>query len=306
MTKICIGCGIKLQNTDKEKLGFTPDLNNPLCMRCFKLKNYGILLDTGKIQDNEKLLLSINKKKGLVIFLVDFLNIYKEAIDLFKNIKLKKVLVITKSDLIPKNIQINVLVKNIKDIYDINEEIIVCSAKTKYNLNKIQELINSESSILFTGYTNMGKSSLMNTLFHSNITVSKRKNTTQEFIKKVIAGQVIYDAPGFINEYYDNIPKNIIKPLTYQLKSKYYLKIADINISFNSDDNITIYIDNNINVSKRKILEKYNYDIVVPANYDIVIKGLGFIKVTKATYMYINVNKELIELRPSIIGGNYE
>ena len=32
----CIGCGIALQNTDKEKLGYTKNLENKYCERCFK------------------------------------------------------------------------------------------------------------------------------------------------------------------------------------------------------------------------------------------------------------------------------
>lgn len=306
MIKKCNGCGIILQNIAKDKLGYTPDINNSLCMRCFKLKNYGILLNEGKKQDNEKLIANINNKKCFVIFLIDYLNIYKDVIEIFKKIKSDKILVITKSDLFPKNIKTDVLIQNIKNVYDLSEEIIVCSAKTNYNLNKIRELIAIKSKVLFAGFTNMGKSSLINALFGSNITVSKCKNTTQEFIKNVIDGKIIYDAPGFIGNAYDSVPKNIIRPLTYQLKSKYYLKISDIYLAFKTDSNITIYIDNNINVDRRKKVVDYDYNIIVPTNYDIVIKGFCFIKVGTSTYMNINVDPNLIEIRPSIIGGQNE
>ena len=65
MTK-CVGCGIKLQNKNVNEVGYTPDLKNELCERCFKLKNYNVLTNKGINIDNDKL---INKK--YVINLLD-------------------------------------------------------------------------------------------------------------------------------------------------------------------------------------------------------------------------------------------
>ena len=39
--KYCIGCGVKLQDSNMLFEGYTADLSNNLCSRCFKLKNYG-------------------------------------------------------------------------------------------------------------------------------------------------------------------------------------------------------------------------------------------------------------------------
>ena len=44
MNKICFGCGIKLQSTDKEKLGYVPEKkleSSKYCMRCFRMMHYG-------------------------------------------------------------------------------------------------------------------------------------------------------------------------------------------------------------------------------------------------------------------------
>ena len=45
MTKKCIGCGVELQNTDKNLQGYTPkpiDTKEDMyCQRCFQLKHYG-------------------------------------------------------------------------------------------------------------------------------------------------------------------------------------------------------------------------------------------------------------------------
>ena len=45
MTKKCVGCGIELQNTDKDLQGYTPksidSKEDMYCQRCFQLKHYG-------------------------------------------------------------------------------------------------------------------------------------------------------------------------------------------------------------------------------------------------------------------------
>ena len=52
MTK-CVGCGITLQNENKNDVGYTPDIKNELCERCFKLKNYNVLTNTGVNKKNK-------------------------------------------------------------------------------------------------------------------------------------------------------------------------------------------------------------------------------------------------------------
>ena len=41
MNNRCIGCGILLQNVDKNKDGYVSRDDYRLCERCFKIKNYG-------------------------------------------------------------------------------------------------------------------------------------------------------------------------------------------------------------------------------------------------------------------------
>ena len=103
MIKKCLGCGAILQDSDSRILGYTPKLSNDLCMRCFKLKHYGKNLNNGKVQNNDSIINYINNTKVIVLFLVDFLNINSEIIKYFKKINNSKYLVITKSDIIPKN-----------------------------------------------------------------------------------------------------------------------------------------------------------------------------------------------------------
>ena len=39
--KYCLGCGVVLQDSNILSPGYTVDLSNDYCSRCFKLKNYG-------------------------------------------------------------------------------------------------------------------------------------------------------------------------------------------------------------------------------------------------------------------------
>ena len=307
MTKKCIGCGLSLQDTKKDELGYTPDLKNNYCMRCFKLTHYNELINKGVNIDNAKLIASINKKKIFVIFLVDFLNIYEEVIDTYKKITCEKILVITKSDLIPNNIKTNTLINNIRDLYDIKEDIVVTSSKEKNNIGVIAKICKSKKNVLIAGFTNAGKSSIINKLMDSNITVSSKLNTTQDFIKISGEDYTIYDAPGFISNtsVEDNIPSKEVSPITYQMNPKYYLHFLDINLYFQSDTNITMYMKK-MKIDKLRLKNSVSYDVCIPSNSDLIIKGLGFIKFSKATFVSINIAKDLYEVRPSIVGGKNE
>ncbi len=306
MLKKCIGCGITLQNDDKTKLGYTPELNNDLCERCFKLKNYNILTNEGLDINNEDIIKKINESNALTLYLIDFLNIDEEVISEYQKIKGLKKIILTKTDIIPKNIKLNVLIENIKKTYNIEEEIIPCSSKNRFNLSIITNLCKEFKKVILAGFTNAGKSSLINALVGSDITVSKRANTTQDFIELKVDGIKIIDAPGFMStSSRDNmLPKNIIKPLTYQLKSIYHLLINDINLYINNDVNMTLYLNNEIAINKRRNKEEVIGKIKVPKNYDLVLIGIGFIKFSEEAL--IDINCESYEIRPSIVGGKNE
>lgn len=300
MTK-CVGCGIKLQEKDKNELGYTPNLNNVLCERCFKLKNYNVLTNKGINIDNDKLINKINELNTCVLFLVDFINLDSEVIEAYKKIKSKKILIITKADIIPKNIKYQKLIQNIKNIYDIKEDLILTSSKTKLNIKTITKLCLEEKNICLAGFTNAGKSSLINALVGSDITVSKKSNTTQDFIKLNVDGINIYDAPGFMsNINRENIPRSIIRPITYQFPSKHYLLIQDIKLNILENSNFTIYVGNEANIIRRKENENVECKIIVPKNSDVIIKGFCFINF-KNTCM-ISLNTKDYEIRPSIVG----
>ena len=70
----CTGCGVVLQNINKDKLGYTTSLNNKLCERCFKIRNYNEY--SRVLKDNEdyiNILKNINPN-DLVVLVVDLFN----------------------------------------------------------------------------------------------------------------------------------------------------------------------------------------------------------------------------------------
>ena len=304
MTK-CKGCGITLQTENKNDVGYTPDIKNELCERCFKLKNYNVLTNSGVKIDNEKLIEKINKLDVFVFFLTDFINLDNSVIEYYKKIKSKKVMILTKADIIPRNIKYNKLIENIKDLYEIREDIILTSSKKKLNISTITNLCLENKNVIFVGFTNAGKSSLINSLTGSDITVSNSQNTTQELIKLNVHGVTIYDAPGLMDDVNrENIPKSSINPRSYQLPSKHYLSINDIKLNIKENSNFTIYVGNEVEILRRKEHENVECNIIVPKNSDVVLKGLGFIKFSNTTLISLSSND--YEIRPSIIGDSHD
>ena len=103
--KYCIGCGVKLQDSNMLFEGYTADLSNNLCSRCFKLKNYGeYQLTTKSNSEYIDILKSINETKDLVLYIVDLFNIEKDIKMIREYISNRLILVVTKRDVLPKSV----------------------------------------------------------------------------------------------------------------------------------------------------------------------------------------------------------
>lgn len=290
----CIGCGIKLQNSNKDNLGYTKDLKNKYCERCFKTIHYNEERIVNNI-DNYKIIDKVNKLSFYTIFITDLLNINEELITMYKRVNNSKILVINKCDLIPSNLDLDHIKDNIKNVYNIKEDIIFISAKKKYNLNKIIEIIEDNNNVILCGETSSGKSTLINILLDTNLTTSKYSNTTLDFIKLRYNDYIIYDSPGISlskKEVYDRID---IKPL--QINDKYIISISDTIIRLNG--NITLFLSDKANYKSKKSDIILDNEINVSDNSDILIPGYGFIYVKKG--INIKSNKK-INIRKSIIG----
>ncbi len=175
MTKKCVGCGIELQNTDKDLQGYTPksidSKEDTYCQRCFQLKHYG-KYSTNKMTRED-----------------------------YKN----------KLDLIPDEKHPSEVANWVKD--RLAEEsiapldIAIVSTKNGYGVNgifkKIKHFYPDGVNAMVIGVTNVGKSSVINRLLGKRIaTVSKYPGTTIKNTLNMIPFTNIglYDTPGLIPE----------------------------------------------------------------------------------------------------------
>lgn len=291
----CIGCGIKLQNTDKDKLGYTKKLDNKYCERCFKTIHYNEEKKVTNL-DNSKIIDKINKLGYFTIFITDLASINKKLIEVFKNINNEKVLVINKCDVIPDNLKLEHIEENIKNSFNIDNEVCFISAKKSMYLNKIINLIEEKETVILCGETSSGKSTLINNLIGSNLTTSKYSNTTLDFIKLKYLDYVIYDTPGImINENKNNLENITIS--TKQLSDNYVLTIGNVKLRTNA--NLTFVIPDNLKITSKKEDIDLNEVIEIDKPTDIELEGGGFIFVKNPCIIKSN---RILGARKSIIG----
>ena len=315
MSKICFGCGAKLQYSNKDAKGYVPEnkLNDAkYCMRCFKLMHYGVNINDTVPKRVEEILYLVNSDDKFTIFMCDFLSLSDKIINIYNKIKGKKLLLVSKIDVIPKDIKIDTIRKYIMNNYKVNNVRFVSSVNGYGIDSLINYLITNnirESYIL--GETNSGKSTLINNIldaFDSKLTkttISSSKNTTLDFIRLNVNNNLtIIDSPGFVTDSYEvNCPiKKIIKPLTYQMKEGEVLKIDKFYIKFSVSTSITVYSCYDLEIKKYyKDDISFTYNEKINSNSDIVIYGLGFINVkNECTICVYNIDSSLLEFRESV------
>lgn len=279
MIKKCNGCGIVLQFSDENKLGYVPkekiidDNVDILCKRCFRLKHYGInnqdKLPSGLYKQEVDKAIKISDLVLVVLDIIDFESSFNEEIlDIVR--EKPTLILVNKTDLLPKNIVKNNLINWIKNRFleedAIFNDLSFVSAKSVEGINgivkkivkyaKYKDIKNINCSIV--GVSNTGKSSLLN-LINSNygkktkLTVSKYSGTTIKNVKTNIKSQDIniniYDTPGLIpkgrlldlldiDTSLKIVPQNKIIPVKYNLKKDDVLMVTKYVIIQKIDEKI--------------------------------------------------------------------
>lgn len=329
MTKKCIGCGVKLQDKDSTKVGYITDIENDLCERCFRIRNYGEYKKVDK--DNVsylKILEDINNSDDLVLFVIDLFNLNKEVYELARRIKVPCLIVLTKRDLFAKDIYNQKFIDRIYDIPVHIQDYALISSKNNEGFDDLFTKIKkyqTSKNVYVVGLTNAGKSTMINKIIslyfnsNSNITTSMLPSTTLDTIEIPLGDDLTFiDTPGIIDNSIENVidaktlkritPKKTIRPITYQIKVNQSIVIEELlQIDIPKDNNITLFFANNLNIMRYYKKHTVNnnlvkHEFVIEKTSDILISGLGFIKVMKPCKLVLyTLDNVEVSLRKALI-----
>ncbi len=332
--KKCLGCGVVLQDENILQEGYTTSLENDICQRCFRMKNYGEYQMIAKSNEEYmSILKSVGETKDLVLYITDLLNIDKDIAEVRKALPNKMILVLNKKDALPKSVKEEKLIQYFKDM-DLNfEEIIVVSVNKNYNIDYLLKRIKfyqTSKTVYAVGHTNAGKSSLINKLIKNysdktqELTMSPLPSTTLNTITIEINDYLtLIDTPGLVDQgSILNIvdskmvkkisPVKEIKPKTYQVRKNQSIIIEDflrVDYIDGVKNSFTLYVSNALKV--KRLLNSNNRDDLKDLNKttyhvkygeDLVVSGLGFIKMVDKCEIdvYIDQNVDTF-LRKNLI-----
>ena len=321
MNKVCFGCGSILQSDNELNPGYIPEKKldtAKYCKRCFRLTHYGEISNNELEKSTKSILDNVNKDSSFKIYIIDFLNINNNTMNIFNKIKGNKLLLISKIDLLGKSINVDRVIENIRNVYNVKCDIRTISTVKEYGVNTLVKYLSDKhiSKCYLLGPTNSGKSTLINKLIEiynpklNKLTISNNRNTTLEFIRINLTDSLtLIDSPGFLLSDYGlkSKYKNIIKPITFNMKDNEVLFIDKFYIKFDNATSVTIYANEVVNSKKYYKEINFDYDIDVEDNVDLCINGFGIINIKKSNNIsFYTLDKNLVSIRRSIFGGNNE
>ncbi len=324
--KRCEGCGVLLQDENVLLEGYTTNLSNNICQRCFKMKNYGEYQSITKSNEEYlEILKKVGETKDLVLYITDLLNLEKSLEEVRNLLPNKMILVLNKKDVFPKSVKEEKIIKYLSNMENLHfEEIIVISVNKNYNIDYLLKRIKhhqTTKNVYVVGHTNAGKSSLINKLIKNysdntqELTMSPLPSTTLNTVNiKINSYLTLIDTPGLIdvgsilNQVDQKMVKKIsakkeIKPRTYQLRKNQSIIIEDlVRIDYveGERNSFTVFVSNDVKVKRllnllnnNECRDKNKITYEMKYNEDLVISGLGFIKIVNKGTIDVYINKDV-------------
>lgn len=256
MSKRCSGCGVTLQNTNKDEVGYTPKLDGEYCMRCFRIRHYDdVVISMKQGVDSKDVLAKIEALDALVLWVVDLFDFEANLLEgLNRHLANKDIIMVaTKRDLLPitlSNTKLEHFIRRrlkandlfVKDIIVTGN--LVKNAKEEFNgsVDAVLQTIDyyrDGRDVVVMGMANAGKSTLLNALLQEDqrLTTSRHPGTTLDMVEISFEGYILYDTPGITRfdsllTYVDDtllkavIPSKHLKQRGYQLRKNQTLSIA--------------------------------------------------------------------------------
>lgn len=288
----CIGCGAKIQTTQPDELGYTPqsalekglESGELYCQRCFRLRHYNEIQDVQLTDDDFlRLLNELGRKDALIVNVVDIFDFNGSLIPgLHRFIGDNPVLLVgNKVDILPKSLKKGRLIQWMKErAYEEGlrpEEVLLTSARKPHQMEELLAAIEKYREgrdVYVVGVTNVGKSTLINQIIKQTegikdlITTSRFPGTTLDKIEIPLDdGSFLFDTPGIIhrhqmahylgkNDLKIIAPHKEIKPKVYQLNAEQTLflgGLARFDFIQGERSSFIAYVANEIMIHRTKL-----------------------------------------------------
>lgn len=288
----CIGCGAVIQTSDKNLPGYTPQSalekgkqsGELYCQRCFRLRHYNEIAPVNITDDDFlRLLNQLQNADALVVYVVDVFDVNGSLIPgLQRFVGDNPILLVgNKEDLLPHSLRRpklrDWLRRQVNAAGLRPQDTILVSAKRNHSIDNLLQLIEQYRhgrDVYVVGVTNVGKSTLINTILKQRagvsdlITTSRFPGTTLDRIEIPLDdGKKLVDTPGIIHkEQLATVldpedlkivaPQREIKPRTYQLNPEQTLflgAVARFDYEAGKREGIVAYFDNNLPIHRTKL-----------------------------------------------------
>lgn len=290
MARNCVGCGAVLQSERIDDLGYVPasalERNQPLCRRCFRIRNYGeVSRVTLPVERYAKEVSQVMQRPGLVLYILDVFDISGSMIPgLAEYIGQSPVIaVVNKIDLLPRDVSFGALRQwMLKTLAESGIKVVdVCfvSAEKQSGIDVLIQKLSTrqEPRVYAVGMANVGKSSVLNCIVEAvshakhPFTASRMPGTTLGVARSKLdltatRSVSLLDTPGLILHQRATdklcadclkvvIPQVTVRPRIFQLsalQTLFFGGLARLDFRDGERQSIVCYVSNDLVVHRTK------------------------------------------------------